>query len=163
MKKINTFEKIYFTFGNGKTMPLRGGWLLILAENIDEAIEIFRQYFPDKTPGTINCSTYRFEDEFLETDMYISNDNLGANLHMVLFPEDVCLEITQRDQFDTEENSFLQTCMHCSNLLPKDILHWINDRNGIPFKKICETCDPIVLEEVNNMPNYDNDECIDEY
>ena len=156
MNLLKKYEKFYFTFGTGKSMPLKGGWVLIIANNADEAFSIFRQCFPDKNANTLNCSIFYFEEEFYETSMYIYSDNQGAALHMVLMSNDVYLSQNDRDRFSSEENSMLQNCMHCGHLMVKENLHWINDLQGIPFKKVCEDCNLLVTEEVYNMEDYDS-------
>ena len=48
-----------------------------------EAHAIFREHYPDRTPGTLNCSDYYTEAQFKESDM-LSTGNRGAFCHRKL-------------------------------------------------------------------------------
>ena len=53
----------YITFGS-EGQPFKGGWIIIEAETIEQACKIFRAMY-----------------QYKETEMYKSNDNLGAGCH----------------------------------------------------------------------------------
>lgn len=72
-------EKFYFTFGTSKSFPFRGGWVIVYAMNYGNAIEVFRQHHPDRTPGIINCSDIYSEEQFLSSGM--ADGNLGGKCH----------------------------------------------------------------------------------
>ena len=44
----------------------------------------------------------------------------------------------------------LRECPHCRELVLRDDLTWVNDRYGIPYKKVCMEC----YEEVDNEINH---------
>ena len=73
-------QKFYFTFGN-EGYPYAGGWVEILAESRSEAVKVFRQHYPDRYEGMVNCCDIYSEDSFKKTCMV--NGNLGAKCHAV--------------------------------------------------------------------------------
>ena len=75
-------EKFYFTFGREKEHPYQGGWVEIVAENREQAKEIFKAEYPNR-PGSsfLNYAFDYTEERFLKTSMV--NGNLGAKCHAV--------------------------------------------------------------------------------
>ena len=77
----------YITFGS-EGQPFKGGWIIIEAETIEaetieQACKIFRAMYQYKETGDTLlkfCSIYA-EETFKQTEMYKSNDNLGAGCH----------------------------------------------------------------------------------
>lgn len=65
----NRIEKFYFTFGSADQFPFKYGYIIIEAENIKQAIKVFRAYYPDVNEGIINCAFYYTEKQFMETCM----------------------------------------------------------------------------------------------
>ena len=59
----------YITFGS-EGQPFKGGWIIFEAETIEQACKIFRAMYQ-----------YKAEETFKQTEMYKSNDNLGAGCH----------------------------------------------------------------------------------
>ena len=59
--KLQTF---YYTFGTAESFPYQRGWVEIQANSQSEANDLFRQHFPDKTPGILNCAFVYTEEEF---------------------------------------------------------------------------------------------------
>lgn len=45
-------------------------------------------------------------------------------------------------------NIELQECAHCRREVDKRYLSWVNDRYGIPFKKVCDNCYDEVKESI---------------
>lgn len=69
-------EKFYFTHGSDSKYG--GGWTVVEAENIEQAVELYRMLHPDKN-GYLDCCTYYWEIRFKDTDMY-KNGNFGKRL-----------------------------------------------------------------------------------
>lgn len=57
-------QNFFFTFGMGDNQPFRGGWVKVIARNRKEAIEVFREEYPDHTRGVLNCADCYNESEF---------------------------------------------------------------------------------------------------
>ena len=57
-------NRYFFTFGSSDKFPFNNGYLIVKAENIRQAVSLFRVYFPDKTDGVINCSDYYTETDW---------------------------------------------------------------------------------------------------
>lgn len=72
--------KTFYTFGRDPGYPYCGGWVKIEAPSLQEANATFRKFFPDKTPGILNCADYYTEEEFFKTDMP-EHGNLGAGCY----------------------------------------------------------------------------------
>ena len=36
--------------------------------------------------------------------------------------------------------SDLRTCPECGREIPREDLSWVNDRHGIPYKLVCDSC-----------------------
>ena len=51
-------RNFYFTFGSSKRFPYQNGYLIVQASSIQQAIALFRVYYPDFHEGTVNCSDY---------------------------------------------------------------------------------------------------------
>lgn len=75
--------KVFYTFGSDNRFPFCGGWVEVEAPSMKEAHAIFREHYPDRTPGTLNCSDYYTETQFKESDM-LSTGNRGAFCHRKL-------------------------------------------------------------------------------
>lgn len=57
-------NRYFFTFGSSDQFPFNNGYLIVKAENIRQAVSLFRVYFPDRTDGVINCSDYYTEADW---------------------------------------------------------------------------------------------------
>lgn len=57
-------NRYYFTFGSHEGFPYQNTYLVVVAENINSAIEKFREKHKDRTPGFINCSFYYTEEQW---------------------------------------------------------------------------------------------------
>lgn len=57
-------KKFYYTFGSSVDFPFQNGWVVIHAENITKAHEIFRKHFPDRHENCLNCSFYYTEEKW---------------------------------------------------------------------------------------------------
>ena len=60
-------QSFYYTFGTASHFPYHKGWVEVRAENRQEADEMFRQRFPDVTPGVLNCSWVYGQEQFKKT------------------------------------------------------------------------------------------------
>lgn len=72
-------KEFYFTYGRSG-QPFSGGWTIVLAEDLKQAIEVFRIFHPDKNDGMIDCADFYSEENFKETEMY-KLGNFGAFCH----------------------------------------------------------------------------------
>lgn len=77
--------KYYFTFGTDKTHPFRGGWVEVMAESLNSAIELFNEHFPP-TDGFVRCAFYYTESQFRKTGM-LENGNFGYKCHLIIGEE----------------------------------------------------------------------------
>ncbi|MBQ8624297.1 MAG: hypothetical protein IJ424_08035 [Oscillospiraceae bacterium] len=72
-------KEFYFTYGT-HGQPYSGGWTVVLAGNLKQAVAVFRIIHPDKDEGLINCADFYSEEKFKETEMY-KQGNFGAFCH----------------------------------------------------------------------------------
>ena len=78
--------KFYFTFGADKAYPYPNSYVIVVAENIQTAIEIFRKRFPDRSPGVVNCAFWYPEDVWKEKgEKYYGKNSSPAE---ILWQED---------------------------------------------------------------------------
>lgn len=56
----------YFTYGTDPGYPFEGGYTLIFADNMKEAIKLFRKRHPDRHKDVVNCAFIYTGDEFEE-------------------------------------------------------------------------------------------------
>lgn len=56
----------YFTYGTDPGYPFEGGYTLIFADNVKEAIKLFRKRHPDRHEGVVNCAFIYTAGEFEE-------------------------------------------------------------------------------------------------
>jgi len=76
-------KKYYFTFGTADYFPFKGGWVEVIADSRQEAIEIYNSNYPQFHEGTINCAFVYDQDVFEKSCMYVEG-NLGRRCHKVL-------------------------------------------------------------------------------
>nr|DAN14808.1 MAG TPA: hypothetical protein [Caudoviricetes sp.] len=57
-------NRYFFTFGSSDKLPFNNSYLIVKAENIRQAVSLFRVYFPDRTDGFVNCSDYYTEADW---------------------------------------------------------------------------------------------------
>ena len=76
--------KFYYTFGLSPQFPYYRGWVVVIANNRDEADRKFRSRFPDRNPGTLNCAFFYTEESFSKTVMAQGNH-----------PEEFCHEVIE--------------------------------------------------------------------
>jgi hypothetical protein len=69
-------EKYYFTFGSDEQFPYQNGWVEVHAENMQEACELFRQKYPDRIPGILNCSSVYTDKEWTDRKIQMPNYQL---------------------------------------------------------------------------------------
>lgn len=57
--------KVFFTFGSSNRFPYtRGQYVVAEGKDRRDAIRKFREKYPDKTPGVLNCADYYSEQQF---------------------------------------------------------------------------------------------------
>lgn len=76
-------NRFFYTFGSDERFPFQGGWVEVQAENLLEAHKIFRSYYPDRTPGCLNCSDYYTEFIF-NAENFPAEGNRGRFCHRIL-------------------------------------------------------------------------------
>lgn len=69
-------REYYFTFGSNETHPFMGGWAVVHAQTMSDAINKFCEVHPKTTDGFINCALIYYESDFKATKMY-TNGNFG--------------------------------------------------------------------------------------
>lgn len=70
----------YFTYGTWEGFPYYGGWTRVIAQNKDEAIQLFRKVHPDTENGNF-CYAFSYdEDAFIATGMNVAG-NFGNFEH----------------------------------------------------------------------------------
>lgn len=62
--RLEWVEKFYFTFGSSSFFPHQNGYVIVWAKNLNEAFEIFKAKYPNKTPNCLNCSFYYTEEQW---------------------------------------------------------------------------------------------------
>lgn len=72
--------RFYFTFGDSKIYPFRGGWVVVHAPSLPLAIQAFRAVFPNKHDKILSCADCYTEAQFKETGM-METGNHGAFCH----------------------------------------------------------------------------------
>lgn len=75
-------NKYYFTFGSDPMYPYCRGWVEILAETLQAAIEKFRKHFPDRHEGIVNCAFWYTEKDFWGNKGYCPE---GEYCHEVIY------------------------------------------------------------------------------
>nr|WP_298061043.1 hypothetical protein [uncultured Blautia sp.] len=76
----------YYTFGTNPGFPFYGGWVQVFAETSQEADAIFRQHYPDRHDGILNCAIIYRQENFPKS--MLIHGNLGAYCHAVLNAND---------------------------------------------------------------------------
>ncbi len=56
----------YFTFGSDKQYPYPDAYVVVMATSEADAVQRFRQKFPDRTNGCVNCAFWYSENEWKE-------------------------------------------------------------------------------------------------
>lgn len=63
-----SIRKYYFTFGSSEQFPYQNGYLIVRANNLREAIELFKGKHPNIHDGMLNCSDYYTETQWNKYD-----------------------------------------------------------------------------------------------
>ena len=71
-------KNYYFTYSSWEGYPYNNGWTKIEAPSRKIAVEIFREIYPDKNEGLVNCASIYEEEQFQKTDMW-RKGNRGAH------------------------------------------------------------------------------------
>ena len=82
-KEGDGYMKVFYTFGTDDRFPFCGGWVEVEAPTMKEAHVVFREHYPDREPGILNCSDYYTEEQFNKSDMPVTG-NRGAFCHCKL-------------------------------------------------------------------------------
>ncbi len=56
-------QKFYFTFGSSLSFPYQDTYVIVMADTEKNAIKKFRERFPDKHKGLVNCAFW-YSEEF---------------------------------------------------------------------------------------------------
>lgn len=59
-----TLQSFFYTFGTAEQFPHKGGWVEIRAEDRAKADKLFRDHYPDKNPGILNCAFVYNKERF---------------------------------------------------------------------------------------------------
>ncbi len=79
-------ERFYFTYGSDSGYPFRGGWTLVIAPNLNAAIQIFKAHHPNRPgSGCLNCADY-YRAEYFENSESYKDGNLGGGCHEIIGP-----------------------------------------------------------------------------
>lgn len=62
-------EKYYFTFGSDIKYPYQNGYIIVQADNLNQAIEKFRNKYPDRNKGVVNCAFWYSHQQWKNTTM----------------------------------------------------------------------------------------------
>ncbi|MGF6990437.1 hypothetical protein M2150_001698 [Lachnospiraceae bacterium PM6-15] len=73
----------YFTFGSSRQYPYDSGWVEVRAETRQEAIDLYKEKYPNVSHNIYNCADIYSEKQMHETEMYVSG-NRGAKCHDVI-------------------------------------------------------------------------------
>ena len=84
----------YFTYGTDPDFPFCGGYTKIFANNMKEAVEVFRQKHPDRHANTVNCAFMYTREEFKK-----AFDKMDIGCQEVLFAEPI-----SKDSFEMDDN-----------------------------------------------------------
>lgn len=58
-------QKFYFTFGSWEKFPHQNGYMVVEAVDLKDAVETFRNKYPDIHKNCLNCSDYYTEERWL--------------------------------------------------------------------------------------------------
>ena len=60
-------SRFYFTFGSDPGFPFQNTYIIVLAESEKAAVEKFREKYPDRHTGTVNCAFWYSEEHWTGT------------------------------------------------------------------------------------------------
>ena len=66
--EAENLKNYYFTFGSAEHFPYQNGYIVVKANTEQEAIQEFRQHFPDYHEGTVNCAFWYNEKQWENSD-----------------------------------------------------------------------------------------------
>ena len=64
INRTSETQRFYFTYGSNPIFPFCGGYVIVKAGSLKEAIEKYRKEYPDVHDGLINCTFYYNESEW---------------------------------------------------------------------------------------------------
>lgn len=76
-------SRFYFTFGTDGRYPFQGGWVEVIADDMEQAINLYNEKYPKLDGVFVNCAKYYTEEQFKKTGMFV-NGNFGAYCHEVV-------------------------------------------------------------------------------
>lgn len=114
----NPLATFYYTFGTSESFPYKRGWVEIQAHDQKEANQIFREHFPDKTPGILNCAFVYDEVTFQQIRESMSNHPDWHICHQQIKAKDPTAKnhTTLSDQIQAAQNRSIVTPSPQSNL-----------------------------------------------
>ena len=81
-------NRYYFTLGTNEGFPFHGGWVEVVAHDLDEAIERYAKFFPPRElNGFVNCAFMYPEEQFKDTSMAKRGENMGHGCWAVIDAE----------------------------------------------------------------------------
>ena len=78
----------YFTFGTDERYPYYGGWLVIEAESMNRAVDIFKTLYPSTTEWILACDGCYTEAQFERTGL-AKTGHYGEYCHEVIRRESI--------------------------------------------------------------------------
>lgn len=79
------YQNYYFTFGNSDKFPYQNGWVVIKAENEEQARRLFKALYPGESEDDfLRCSFVYSQKAWETTTMYKTNSNLGYGCHCII-------------------------------------------------------------------------------
>lgn len=63
-------NKFYFTFGSDSGFPYQNTYLIVIAKTLHEAIGKFRNKYPDRHKGCVNCAFWYTEKQWESVNMF---------------------------------------------------------------------------------------------
>lgn len=77
-------QAFYFAFGSSPTQPFYGGWAKVYTKDRDETVKKFNEKYPPIDGETVRCSFIYSQDIFVQTQMFLAENNLGEGCHVVI-------------------------------------------------------------------------------
>ena len=69
INRTSETQRFYFTYGSNPIFPFCGGYVIVKAGSLKEAIEKYRKEYPDVHDNLINCAFYYSESEWQKIEV----------------------------------------------------------------------------------------------
>ena len=69
INRTSETQNFYFTYGSNPIFPFCGGYVIVKAGSLKEAIEKYRKEYPDVHDNLINCAFYYSESEWQKIEV----------------------------------------------------------------------------------------------